>query len=238
MERLTIIGLGLIGGSLGLALRAAKLADVEIVGYDKDTVTSVEARRFRVVDKSEPILERAVKDAGLVIIATPIMAVREVMEQIAGHLRENFVVTDTASTKCLVMEWAKELLPPTVSFVGGHPMAGKEMSGVVNAEAGLFAEAEKVGATFAPLSRTARQCIGYREIWEGRARGESEAQTVERIQLHTRHFARKQGTWFRRFPEIEWLEAPAREPAELGREIARRISEEEAGSSSACGHEQ
>ncbi|MGD0205742.1 MAG: prephenate dehydrogenase/arogenate dehydrogenase family protein, partial [Dehalococcoidia bacterium] len=98
MERITIIGLGLIGGSLGLALKAAKLMGVEIVGYDKDTPTAGEARRLRVVDKSEPILQRAVRDARLVIIATPIRAIRGVMEEIAGELRENCVVTDTAST--------------------------------------------------------------------------------------------------------------------------------------------
>ena len=139
MERITIIGLGLIGGSLGLALKAAKLTGIEIVGYDKDTLAAGEARRLRVVDKSEPILQRAVRDARLVIIATPIMAIRGVMEEIAGELGENCVVTDTASTKIIVMEWASQLLPATVSFVGGHPMAGKETSGVQNAEAKLFA---------------------------------------------------------------------------------------------------
>ena len=139
MERITIIGLGLIGGSLGLALKAAKLTGIEIVGYDKDTLAAGDARRLRAVDKSERSLQRAVRDARLVIIATPIMAIRGVMEEIAGELRENCVVTDTASTKAIVMEWASQLLPPTVSFVGGHPMAGKETSGVQNAEAKLFA---------------------------------------------------------------------------------------------------
>jgi prephenate dehydrogenase len=139
MERITIIGLGLIGGSLGLALKAAKLTGIEIVGYDKDTPTAGDARRLRVVDKSESILQKAVRDARLVIIATPITAIRSVMEEIAGDLRENCVVTDTASTKAIVMEWASQLLPATVSFVGGHPMAGKETSGVQNAEAKLFA---------------------------------------------------------------------------------------------------
>jgi len=67
------------------------------------------------------------------------MAIRGVMEEIAGELGENCVVTDTASTKAIVMEWASQLLPATVSFVGGHPMAGKETSGVQNAEAKLFA---------------------------------------------------------------------------------------------------
>ncbi len=140
MERITIIGLGLIGGSLGLALKAAKLTDIEIVGYDKDTSAAGDARRLGVVDKSERILQKAVRDARLVIIATPIMAVRGVMEEIAGELRENCVVTDTASTKAIVMEWASQLLPATVSFVGGHPMAGKETPGVQNAEAKLFAD--------------------------------------------------------------------------------------------------
>jgi prephenate dehydrogenase len=139
VERITIIGLGLIGGSLGLALKAAKLTGIEIVGYDKDTSTAGEARRLRAIDKSEPSLQRAIRDASLVIIATPIMTVRGVMEEIAGELRENCVVTDTASTKAIVMEWASELLPATVSFVGGHPMAGKETGGVQNAEAKLFA---------------------------------------------------------------------------------------------------
>jgi prephenate dehydrogenase len=139
VERITIIGLGLIGGSMGLALKAAKLTGIEIVGYDKDAHAAGDARRLRAVDKSERSLHRAVRDARLVIIATPIMGVRGVMEEMAGELPEGCVVTDTASTKAIVMEWASQLLPATVSFVGGHPMAGKETSGVQNADADLFA---------------------------------------------------------------------------------------------------
>lgn len=139
MERITIVGLGLIGGSLGLALKAAKIPDIEIVGYRRDTSAAADARRRGAVDKTEPTLQRAVAGAGLVILATPILAMREVMEEMAGALRENCVVTDIASTKCLVMEWASQLLPPNVSFVGGHPMAGKETPGIANADAKLFA---------------------------------------------------------------------------------------------------
>jgi prephenate dehydrogenase len=139
MERMAIIGLGLIGGSLGLALKASKLTDVEIVGYDTDTIAAVDARRRGAVDKTEPTLQRATAEAGLVILATPIVAMRQVMEEMASGLRENCVVTDTASTKALVMEWAGQLLPPNVSFVGGHPMAGKETAGIANADAKLFA---------------------------------------------------------------------------------------------------
>jgi prephenate dehydrogenase len=139
MERMAIIGLGLIGGSLGLALKAAKLSNVEIVGYDTDTIAAVDARRRGAVDKTEPTLQRATADAGLVILATPIVAMRQVMEEMASGLRENCVVTDTASTKARVMDWAGQLLPPSVSFVGGHPMAGKETAGIANADAKLFA---------------------------------------------------------------------------------------------------
>ena len=139
MERMTIIGLGLIGGSLGLALKATKLPNVEIVGYDTDTIAAVDARRLGAVDKTEPTLQRATADAGMVILATPIAAMRRVMEEIASGLRENCIVTDTASTKSLVMEWAGQLLPPHVSFVGGHPMAGKETAGIAHADAKLFA---------------------------------------------------------------------------------------------------
>ncbi|HET8944178.1 MAG TPA: prephenate dehydrogenase/arogenate dehydrogenase family protein [Dehalococcoidia bacterium] len=137
-KRITIIGLGLIGGSIGLALKKAGLPGVQIVGHDREHGTEAVAERMGAIDKGEHNLPRAVEGAPLVIIATPVLSVREVMQQIAGHLAEGAVVTDTASTKAHVMKWARELLPAHVSFVGGHPMAGKENQGIVNAEADLF----------------------------------------------------------------------------------------------------
>ena len=137
-KRITIIGPGLIGGSLGLAIKAAGLPEVEVVGHSRRRVTANKARKRGAIDRAEHNLPRAVERAGIVIIATPILAVREVMEQIAPHLPEGCVVTDTGSTKERIMEWAAQLLPPSVSFVGGHPMAGKEKQGIDNAEEGLF----------------------------------------------------------------------------------------------------
>jgi len=137
-KRITIIGLGLIGGSLGLALKAARLPDVDVVGHDRERGREGKARKMGAIDTAEHNLPRAVEGAGMVIIATPILAVREVLEQIAPGLREGCVVTDTASTKERVLEWAAQLLPPHASFVGGHPMAGKETQGIDNAEADLF----------------------------------------------------------------------------------------------------
>ena len=137
-KRITIIGLGLIGGSIGLALKAAAVPGVELVGHDREREAESKARKMGAIDIAEHNLPRAVQGAGMVIIATPILAVREVLEQIAPDLREGCVVTDTASTKESVLEWAAGLLPPHISFVGGHPMAGKETPGIENAEADLF----------------------------------------------------------------------------------------------------
>lgn len=137
-KRITIIGTGLIGGSIGLALKAAALDGVEIVGHDRERGSANQAQRMGAIDRAEHNLSKAVRGAGMVVIATPILAIREVMQQIAPDLAEGVVVTDTASTKAHVMQWARELLPEGVSFVGGHPMAGKETQGIEHADASLF----------------------------------------------------------------------------------------------------
>lgn len=138
MERVTIIGTGLIGGSIGLALKAAKLTGLEVVGFDEDHGTLGAARRAGAVDRGAPNLREAVHDAKLVIVAVPPLAVRQVFEDIAAHLGEGAIVTDTASTKAMPARWAKELLPERVAYVGGHPMAGKETQGIQAADATLF----------------------------------------------------------------------------------------------------
>ena len=137
MEKITVIGTGLIGTSLALAVKRAT-KDIHIVGYDVEHGYVSKAHKMGAVDKAEWTLPKAVMDAAMVIIATPVKAVREVMEYIAPHLSEGCVVTDTGSTKAVVLQWASEILPNTVSFVGGHPMAGRETSGPEGADATLF----------------------------------------------------------------------------------------------------
>lgn len=137
-RRITIIGLGLIGASIGLRLKQAGLPGVEIVGQDSDRGSERTAEKIGAIDRTEHDLAKAVTGASLVIIATPILSLREVFSEIAPHLGEGAVVTDTASTKTDVMNWANELLPPYINFIGGHPMAGKETQGIANADAALF----------------------------------------------------------------------------------------------------
>ncbi|MCK4964855.1 MAG: prephenate dehydrogenase/arogenate dehydrogenase family protein [Dehalococcoidia bacterium] len=135
--RITIIGLGLIGGSVGLALRRAE-ASFEVVGFARRPEVASRALELGAVDRTEGSLISAVKDADLVLIATPTMAIKEILAEIGGSLREGSIVTDAASTKAKVMDWAEEALPPSVSFIGGHPMAGKETSGIEAADVDLF----------------------------------------------------------------------------------------------------
>jgi len=139
--RIAIIGLGLIGGSLGLAIKAVRPEALEVVGYDREWGVSSKAQRLDAIDRATRDAAAAARDAALVIIATPVLAIRQVMEEIAPVLREGCVVTDTGSTKAEVLRWSGDLLPEHVDFVGGHPMAGKEQSGIQAADAHLFAGA-------------------------------------------------------------------------------------------------
>jgi prephenate dehydrogenase len=151
-----IVGLGLIGGSLGLALRRSDV-DIEVVGFARRQEVASRALEIGAVDRIEGSLPLAVKAADVVIVATPAMAVREVFIGIADHLRDGVVVTDTASTKSMVMGWAGEYFSPSVNFIGGHPMAGKELSGIDAADGGLFS-----GCTYClmPGGNTDQQSVG------------------------------------------------------------------------------
>lgn len=140
MPRLAIIGLGLIGGSLCLALKRHQLEGLEVVGHDAEWGISGHARRMGAIDREARTPEAAVEGAAVVVIATPISQVRNVLQEIAPALGEGAVITDTASTKRDVLRWADELLPESASFVGGHPIAGKEHSGLDAADASLFQE--------------------------------------------------------------------------------------------------
>jgi prephenate dehydrogenase len=135
--RITIIGLGLIGGSIGLALRKADRSAV-ITGCSRRRSTARRAMKLGAINRSSASPAAAVRDADYVFICTPVRAVKDILKAIAPSLRRGCIVSDAASTKAEVMKWAKSLLPAGVNFIGGHPMAGKETSGIGVAEAGLF----------------------------------------------------------------------------------------------------
>lgn len=135
MGRITIIGLGKLGTSIGLALRQAKLNN-EIIGHDREFSAASAAKRAGALDKAEWNLPASLENAGLVVIATPLGAIEQVMKEIAPHLTPGAVVTDIAASKLPVMRWAEEHLPDTVSFVGGHPILARSTKD--QASANLF----------------------------------------------------------------------------------------------------
>ena len=138
MAKITIIGTGLIGTSLALALRQSSLRDLEVVGTDADRQARSGAEKRKAFDKVENRLFNAIQGADIVVLATPVLAMKDVMELIAPELVEGCVVTDVGSCKQVVLEWAAQILPKTVDFVGGHPMSGKEEAGPEAAEPDLF----------------------------------------------------------------------------------------------------
>ena len=139
MARVAIVGTGLIGASIGLGLREhADAGTIEIVGYDRNAERARGAERRGAIDARASSAAAAAEGASLVVLSTPILAMREAMAEIARALAPGAVVTDTGSTKAEVMRWAGELLPAGVHFVGGHPMAGKTEVGPAHADAKLF----------------------------------------------------------------------------------------------------
>src|SRR5690349_9193909 len=144
MQRVAIVGLGLIGGSIGLGLKRwateqAKggSAPLQLIGFDTDLDQQSYAKKINAVDKTEWRLPNAIDGADIVILATPVGAMQELLTDITPYLKEGAIITDVGSTKADVIKWADEILPPSVSFVGGHPMAGKAIS-IGGADADLF----------------------------------------------------------------------------------------------------
>jgi prephenate dehydrogenase len=174
LAKIAIVGTGLIGTSLALALKKANLKDVEIVGTDSDGSARRGAEKSKGFHKVENRLMSAVRDAEIVVLATPIMAMRELMEVIGPELPEGCLVTDVGSSKRLVLDWAEEYLPKHVNFVGGHPMAGKETAGPENADADLFRNkaycvvpSPRVGRKAVSEITTLAEAVGARPFFIG-----------------------------------------------------------------------
>ncbi len=136
--RIAIIGLGLIGGSLGLALKKTDLPDLKIVGIPRREETIAQAVALGAIDEGTTDHIKGVAGADLVFICTPINLILPVITEIAPSLKKGAVVTDVGSSKHEIVAAAEKALPKGIYFVGGHPMAGKETAKLEAAEAALF----------------------------------------------------------------------------------------------------
>ena len=140
LETICIAGLGLLGGSVGLAVSRV-FPNVHRVGYSHRQVTCERALQAGVVDETHDNPADAAANAQLVVLASPIGVFEQLMRDMADSLMPGCVVTDVGSTKGPVTRWARRHLPSTVQFVGSHPMAGSEQRGVEFARADLFDDA-------------------------------------------------------------------------------------------------
>jgi prephenate dehydrogenase len=142
MERVFIIGTGLIGASTGLALRAAGFAG-RIDGWDSSLLEMAAALQMGAIDGKASNRENALelaRWANVIVLAVPVLAIKDWMRVLAPLLKEGQLVTDVGSTKLEIVELADQLFSgtETASFLPGHPMAGKELGGALLAEAKLF----------------------------------------------------------------------------------------------------
>ena len=176
ISRVTVLGTGLIGGSFGLALRKYA-TDMQISGWDRPEIAH-QAQACGAIEKAfsgplAPVLE----NADLIYLALPIAATIDLLPEIARHAPPRTLVTDACSTKVRITQAAAESFPTSTGalFLGGHPMAGRELSGIVHANADLFR-----GNTYALIGSSADRSdprisaflkilekIGARPLWLG-----------------------------------------------------------------------
>jgi prephenate dehydrogenase len=156
-KRILIIGTGLVGGSIGLALR--KAGGSTVVGCDVSERNSQAALAAGAVDEVARDLQAGAADADIIIVATPVAEILPTIEAVAGSARPGVVVTDVGSTKATIVAAAERLLGSDRSFVGGHPMAGTEGEGIASARPDLFEGALWI---LAPTETTSSEA--YREV--------------------------------------------------------------------------
>jgi prephenate dehydrogenase len=140
----TVVGCGLIGGSFALALRRVDPTAV-IAGWDTSTSALTEARRLNAIDKvDDELASGRMSKSDLIYLAMPVQAITDFVSKAGDLVRSGAVITDAGSTKVQICRAARECPPHGAAFIGGHPIAGSERSGIANARADLFAGAPYV----------------------------------------------------------------------------------------------
>jgi len=165
IDCLGIVGVGLIGGSVARAARAAGLCRA-IIGWDASEAASLRAVELGVIDRAAADLAALARDCDVIVLATPLGVMEDLMRQLVGAIRPDAILTDVGSAKRSVIEAARRVfgdLP--VGFVPAHPIAGTERSGVEASFASLF---QRRCVILTPLPTTAPWAIAKtRALWEG-----------------------------------------------------------------------
>lgn len=164
MKKLVIFGVGLIGGSVALALKKAQFS-AHIVGVGRTQSSLDEALQLGVIDRAETDISNALDAADLVLIAAPVAQTTAILQSIKPHLNKQTIITDAGSTKGDVLATAQAVLGAQFNqFVGGHPIAGAEKSGVAAATVDLFVHKNIV---LTPTVETNRDAIAsVTQLWQ------------------------------------------------------------------------
>ncbi|UCD51772.1 MAG: prephenate dehydrogenase/arogenate dehydrogenase family protein [Phycisphaerales bacterium] len=162
LRNISVIGLGLLGGSISLAARQ-RLPGAIVVGYSHRSATRKKARDLAIATEIANTVSAAVTDADLIILATPIFTFADYFTQIRSLAQPGCIVTDVGSTKVLPHQWAEQRLGDQVRYVGSHPVAGSEQRGVEFARDDLLAQARCILTTTKQTSRKATRTL--RDFW-------------------------------------------------------------------------
>lgn len=164
LKNVAIVGVGLVGGSVGLALQKLGLAE-KVIGIGRRQVSLRIARRVGAVTNTTIDMAKGVAEADLVVVCTPVGRIVEDIRKAAEHCREGTLITDTGSTKRTIVDALDEGLPRGCRFLGGHPLAGSEKTGAGNARADLF---DGRVAIVTPTRNTRAEDYDLvAEFWEG-----------------------------------------------------------------------
>jgi len=163
IPKVAVIGVGLIGGSLSLALKAAGAVG-EVTGIGRGLANLEKALELGVVDRITRDPAEGVAEADLVFLATPVMALHNIAAEVLPHMKKGAVLTDGGSVKEAVIRTIEPLLPEGVHFVPGHPIAGTEKSGAEAAFASLYQGRRCI---LTPTERTSAEALNLvRQVWE------------------------------------------------------------------------
>ncbi len=136
-RKVTILGVGLMGSSVGCILRSHKLAN-EVVGVARHHHSLSQALKIGAIDRGSHDVKKSLENADLVILATPVKTIIHHLTTIGKFLKRGCLVTDMGSSKAVIVDTAQKNLPSHVAFVGSHPLAGSEKSGGQYARKDLF----------------------------------------------------------------------------------------------------
>ena len=138
MIKLAIIGVGLIGGSLGLCLKEKLGDEIFITGLCRSEKSMQLAKNLGAVDFASADIEKVVSDADIIYLSPPVLQIVPMVKKILPYLKSGAILTDAGSTKKYIWQELKKILPPDIYYIAGHPMTGREKSGVAAAKADLF----------------------------------------------------------------------------------------------------